>query len=117
VLLDQVLIIQVLENLLANAVKYSPPDSPISIAVRQREDAVEVQVIDHGPGIPPEERERVFEKFHRLERPGSPAGTGLGLAICKGIVEAHHGQIWADGHPDGGTIITFTIPKEQEGEG
>lgn len=108
--LDQVLIIQVLDNLLNNAVKYSPPGSPIDIQVRKVEGAVEVQVADRGIGIPPEYTERIFEKFFRVERSGNPSGTGLGLAICKGIVEAHRGRIWANARAGGGTEISFTLP-------
>lgn len=115
VALDQVLIVQVLVNLLDNAAKYSPPASPLAIQVRHLTDAVEISVVDQGVGIPEAERERVFAKFYRVERTGSPSGTGLGLAICKGIVEAHHGRIWAEGQPGGGTAIRFTLPLTSEG--
>jgi two-component system, OmpR family, sensor histidine kinase KdpD len=115
VALDQVLIMQVLENLLDNAVKYSLPNSPLEIGVRRVRSAVEISVADQGPGIPEAERERVFAKFYRVERPGSPSGTGLGLAICKGIVEAHHGRIWAEERPGGGTVIRFTLPRRAKG--
>ena len=117
VALDQVLIVQVLENLLDNAVKYSPPGSPIELRVRQAPASVEVRVADRGAGIPEAERERVFEKFYRVGRPGSPSGTGLGLAICKGIVEAHHGRIWAEERPGGGTVIAFTLPLGEGRDG
>jgi two-component system sensor histidine kinase KdpD len=110
VALDQVLIIQVLENLLDNAVKYSPPGSPLAIAVRRVQENVEISLADRGPGIPAVARERVFDKFYRVDRPGNPTGTGLGLSICKGIVEAHHGHIWAEERPGGGTVIRFTLP-------
>lgn len=112
--LDQVLIIQVLMNLLSNAITYSPPDTPVDIGVRQMPGALEIRVSDRGEGIPAAERERVFEKFQRFDRPDSPAGTGLGLAICKGIVEAHRGRIWAEERPGGGAVIAFTLPA---GEG
>lgn len=115
VALDQVLIMQVLGNLLDNAVKYSRPGSPLEIGVRRAGSEVEISVADRGPGIPEAERQRVFAKFYRVDRPGSPSGTGLGLAICKGIVEAHHGRIWAEGRPGGGTVIRFTLPVGREG--
>lgn len=110
VLIVQVLIVQVLANLLDNAAKYSPPGSPLTLEVSRSEAEVAIAVIDRGPGIPEAERERVFAKFYRVERPGSPSGTGLGLAICKGIVEAHHGRIWAAEAPGGGSAIRFTLP-------
>ncbi|HLN61400.1 MAG TPA: ATP-binding protein [Symbiobacteriaceae bacterium] len=110
--LDQVLIVHVLENLLNNAVKYSPPGSPIDLQIQKVEGAIQAEVADRGVGIPAEEQERVFEKFYRINRPGSPFGTGLGLAICKGIVEAHRGRIWAAARPGGGTVITFTLPLQ-----
>lgn len=117
VALDQVLIVQVLENLLDNAAKYSPSDAPLELGVRRVGAEVEIHVADRGPGIPEAERERVFAKFYRVERPGSPSGTGLGLAICRGIIEAHHGRIWAEGRPGGGTVIRFTLPMGAEGSG
>lgn len=110
VALDQVLVVQVLENLLSNAAKYSPPGPPIKIRVRRAVGMVQVSVADRGVGIPAAELERVFEKFYRVERPGSPFGTGLGLSICKGIIEAHHGRIWAEARIGGGTVITFALP-------
>jgi two-component system sensor histidine kinase KdpD len=109
--LDQVLIVQVLENLLNNAAKYAPPDSPIELAVRQVAGAVVIAVADRGIGIADAERERIFDKFYQVDRPGSsPSGIGLGLAICKGIVEAHRGRIWAEERDGGGTVIKFTLP-------
>ncbi len=119
--LDQVLIVQVLDNLLENAAKYSPPSTPVEIQVRAEADHVLVRVADRGPGIPPAELQRVFEKFYRVDRAENPSGTGLGLAICKGFVEAHHGSIWAEARAGGGTAITFTLPfgkgDEVDGEG
>ena len=70
-------------------------------------------VIDQGIGIPPEDLERIFDKFYRVQRPGNVTGTGLGLAISKGIVEAHGGTISAKNQPGGGTVITITLPEEE----
>jgi two-component system sensor histidine kinase KdpD len=114
--LDFVLIVQVLVNLLDNAIKYSPPSSPIELQVSQSQDIVQVEVCDRGSGIPPEDLERVFEKFYRVHQPGNVTGTGLGLSICRGIIEAHGGHIWARNRFDGGACIRFTLPK-QESEG
>jgi two-component system sensor histidine kinase KdpD len=110
VTLDYVLIVQVLVNLLDNAIKYSPPDSPIEIQARQASTWVEIQIADRGTGIPPEDLERVFDKFYRVHRPEGVSGTGLGLSICKGIVEAHGGTIQAENRPGGGTILRIRLP-------
>ncbi|MBE3590627.1 MAG: sensor histidine kinase KdpD [Firmicutes bacterium] len=107
---DQGLMTQVLINLLDNAAKYSPPGSPIEISLRKGNGEVHVQIADRGQGIPEQHRERVFEKFYRVEQPGSPPGTGLGLAICKTAVEAHGGHIWLEPRPRGGTVVTFSLP-------
>jgi two-component system sensor histidine kinase KdpD len=111
--LDFALFGQVLVNLLDNAVKYSPPDTLIEVNVSQTQDVVNIEVCDRGFGIPPEDLERVFDKFYRVQRPESVNGTGLGLAICKGIVEAHSGTIQAGNREGGGTVITMTLPKER----
>jgi len=113
--IDAVLIAQVFENLLDNACKYSPPQSPITITVQQNKTDVEISVRDHGIGIPVDDLERIFDKFYRVQRQKSIAGTGLGLSICKGIIEAHGGRIWASNNSDDGMSITFTLPKPKEG--
>jgi two-component system sensor histidine kinase KdpD len=108
--LDSVLIEQVLINMLDNAVKYTPPGSPIDLTAWATEDAVTVEVADRGPGLPPGEEQRIFDKFYRVQRPSMPSGTGLGLTICRGLVEAHGGQMWAENRSGGGTAIRFTLP-------
>jgi two-component system sensor histidine kinase KdpD len=108
VALDPVLIEQVLVNLLDNALKYTPPESPIEIAARVEGDGVTVEVADRGPGLPPGEERRVFDKFYR-GRAVADRGVGLGLAICQGIVEAHGGRIWAENRPGGGVAFRFTL--------
>ncbi len=113
--MDAVLIAQVLENLIDNACKYSPPKKTITISVRLHENEIEMAVCDRGIGIPTEDLERVFDKFYRVQRKETITGTGLGLSICKGIVEAHGGRIWAANNPDKGVTITFTLPIYQEG--
>ena len=109
VAMDDVLIEQVLVNLLDNAVKHTPPGSAIRILATATEGRVTVEVADDGPGLPPGEEDRVFEKFYQAG-PGRGSGAGLGLAICRGIVEAHGGRIWAQNLPEGGVAFLFTLP-------
>ena len=73
-----------------------------------------MSVVDQGPGIPPEEVGKVFEKFYRSTSTSAISGTGLGLSICKGIVEAHGGRIWAESRPGDGTVMRFTLPVTDE---
>lgn len=106
---DLVQIEQVVVNVLENAAKFSPPGSEIGISAVRWEDTVQVRVTDRGGGIPPDERQRVFEPFFRVQG-DSGTGTGLGLAIAKAIVEAHGGSIWIEGAPGGGAAVTFRLP-------
>jgi two-component system sensor histidine kinase KdpD len=108
--MDFVLIEQVLVNILDNAIKYSPPQMPIEVLVRSSRDDLEIKVTDRGIGIPKEDLDRVFDKFYRVQHPGSVSGTGLGLAICKGIIEAHGGSIHAENRIGGGTVIIIKLP-------
>jgi two-component system phosphate regulon sensor histidine kinase PhoR len=112
VLADFDQIIRVLTNLLHNAIKFTPPDGIINISVIPDGEWVCVTVTDTGPGIPREERERIFERFYRQDRARKKGGgTGLGLAIAKHIIEGHGGKIWAEDSPEGsGARICFTIP-------
>jgi len=110
--LDDVLIVQVLVNMLDNALKYSPADAPVEVQARLAAGQLEIRVLDRGRGIPEQELERVFEKFHRVTVPGAPNGAGLGLSICKGFVEAHGGRILAERRPQGGTELVFFLPLE-----
>jgi two-component system sensor histidine kinase KdpD len=109
---DSVLIEQVFINLLDNALKYTPPGSPMTLSVRPTDGAVTVEVADRGPGLPPGDEQRVFEKFYRLPHPGERSGAGLGLTICRAIIEAHGGRIWAENRPDGGVAFRFTLPVQ-----
>jgi two-component system sensor histidine kinase KdpD len=108
--LDSVLIEQVLINLLDNALKYTPPGSPITLSAWPTDGTVTVEVADRGPGLQPGDEQHVFEKFYRLPHPGERSGAGLGLTICRAIVEAHGGRIWAENRPDGGATFRFTLP-------
>ena len=107
------LIVQTLVNVIDNALKYSPTDSPIEIKARNTEKEVQIEIADRGFGIPPQDLLQVFDKFYRIEHPGSVAGTGLGLSICKGIVEAHGGRIVAENRSGGGTIIRLILPQAE----
>ncbi len=107
---DFVLIVHVLNNLLDNALKYSPENSALEVRARQLQNEVQISVMDEGPGIPPDDLDRIFDKFYRVQRSEQVAGTGLGLAICKGIVEAHGGRIWAENRSGGGTALTIALP-------
>ncbi len=115
--MDFVLIVQVLVNLLDNAIKYSLPGTPIDVIARAVDANLEIQIADRGVGIPSEDLTRVFDKFYRVQRPGGVIGTGLGLAICKGIIEAHGGAIQARNRDGGGTVITLTLPLAMEPTG
>lgn len=107
--IDVVQIDQVLTNLIENTLKFSPLGSEIAISAARWQNAVEVRVSDRGPGIPPGERERVFEPFTRAAGDSSN-GTGLGLSIARAIVQAHGGRMWIDTTPGGGTTFVFTLP-------
>ena len=109
---DFVLTVQVLVNLLDNALKYAPPDKPISIEAARDGHVVKLAVVDHGPGVPQADIDRIFDKFYRVQHPDTVSGTGLGLSICRGIIEAHGGQIWATPTPGGGTTITLALPVD-----
>jgi two-component system, OmpR family, sensor histidine kinase KdpD len=108
--MDMALMTQVLVNLLDNALKYSPPESGIEIAVRLLDDKLTIEISDHGPGVPGADLKRIFEKFYRVPVPEGAGGTGLGLAICKGFVEAHGGEIRAENRAGSGLRVIITLP-------
>jgi two-component system sensor histidine kinase KdpD len=108
--LDSVLIEQVLINLLDNALKYTPPGSPLALSAWVTDDTVTVEVADCGPGVPPGEELRLFDKLYRGQTTGARHGFGLGLTICRGIIAAHGGRIWAENRPGGGAALRFTLP-------
>jgi len=110
VLVDPVRLDQVLTNLLDNARGYAA-GGPVQVVARQAGDTVELRVVDHGPGIPGPERERIFDQFYRLKGGGKrPEGTGMGLAICRGIVQAHGGDLRVETTPGGGATFVLTLP-------
>lgn len=113
---------RVLINLIGNAIKFTPEGGTIEVHARSKLDgngrSVEVSVTDTGPGIPPDELESVFDRFHQVGRAHGRevAGTGLGLAIARELVQAHHGRIWADNAGGGGARFVFAIPILSENE-
>jgi len=111
--MDFTLMVQVLVNVVDNAVKYSPEYCKIEISAELENDQVRLIIADRGEGIPPEDLERVFDKFYRVQRPDSVSGTGLGLSISKGIVEAHAGSIHARRRDGGGTLIVIELPVKE----
>ena len=105
---------QVIDNIISNALKYSPEGGKIRFSVREKEGELLVSISDEGMGIPKENVERIFDRFYRVDRARSRAmgGTGLGLAISKEMINAHGGQIWAESRYGKGTSIYFTLPYE-----
>ncbi|MFQ5436025.1 MAG: ATP-binding protein, partial [Anaerolineae bacterium] len=113
---DRDCVTEVLINLLDNADKYSPPQEDIVVEVRANETEVTVVVQDAGPGLPPDDLERVFDKFYRTDGSDAQAayGYGLGLYVCRQLIAAQNGRIWAENHPDGGAVFSFTLPVWDE---
>jgi signal transduction histidine kinase len=102
---------QVITNLLENAAAYSEEGSSITISAVIEKRMLKITVSDTGAGIPPEDLEKIFDKFYRGDRDRQrPGGTGLGLAICKTIIDRHNGKIWAESTAGEGTDIHFTLP-------
>ena len=108
--MDEKLLRQILENLLTNALKYSPSGSPIEFTLSYSTAQAVFQIRDQGIGIPEEDRQRLFEAFHRATNVGTIAGTGLGLAIVKKCVDLHKGQIVLESEVGVGTTFTITLP-------
>ena len=96
---------------LENAARYSPLGSEIRVSVGNDDDRVRLRVEDRGPGIPPEDRERVFERFVRLPDASGVPGTGLGLSIAKSLVEANGGELTLGSSASGGTLFEISVPK------
>jgi len=112
--LDYLQIDQVLTNLIENAIRYTSTSSPIEVSAHLKDNEIVICVADRGPGIPPADRERVFDKFYRVlgsqRVAGHSTGSGLGLAVCKGLVEAHGGHIRVENREGGGALFCFTLP-------
>jgi two-component system, OmpR family, sensor histidine kinase KdpD len=112
--LDDLLVQQVLVNLLENAVRHTPVGTPIDIMAFQDGRSIVIEVADRGPGLPPGESHRLFEKFYQADRSKVRTGAGLGLAICRGIVQLHGGKIHAENREGGGALFWFSLPLEGE---
>lgn len=110
---------QVIDNIISNAMKYSPDGGEICFSVAQSDDQIQVMISDEGMGIPKANVKRIFERFYRADRARSRAlgGTGLGLAIAREMIMAHGGDIWAESEEGKGTTIYFTLPIEHQEEG
>jgi signal transduction histidine kinase len=106
---------EVLNNLLTNAINYSPEGGKVTVSARGAGPFVEIKVSDTGVGIAPEEMPKIFDKFYRVKHPKTRqvTGTGLGLSIVKGIVEAYRGSIHVESAPDQGTTFTVLLPAVQ----
>ena len=110
-------ITQVINNLLSNALKFTPEGGNIDIAVKQRDNNVLISVQDSGIGIKKKDLVKLFNKFERLDAPKKGTkGTGLGLAICKEIIDMHNGKIWAIGKPGKGSRFNILLPKDLRGK-
>jgi signal transduction histidine kinase len=108
---DPELLRRVVQNLLDNCLKYTPPQSTVRVQARRRAGALELRVCDEGPGIPQEMRERVFEQRVRLEPSDSVSGYGLGLSFCRLAAEAHGGRIWVEDNEPTGSIFCLQLPE------
>jgi len=112
---DAGLIQMVITHLLDNALKYSPPGSPISISARTSDGRVMICVIDQGPGIEEDEQSRIFDRFYRGKGEQNLKGTGMGLAIAREIMDAHGEQIWVVSKPGEGSEFCFSLPTARQG--
>ena len=111
---DRNRILQVMTNIVANAIKFSPEAGEIRVELEVVDGRYQIRVSDQGAGIPEEELDQVFDKFYQSVRNRNQSGsTGLGLAVCREIISLHHGRIWAESGSQQGTSILFEIPREQ----
>jgi two-component system, OmpR family, sensor histidine kinase KdpD len=112
---DSGLIQLVIRQIVGNALRYSPPGAPVRVHARAQADCVVISVSDRGPGIAPEERERIFERYYRGEQGrGHLTGMGMGLPIARQVIEAHDGRIWVESQEGPGATFSFSLPLVHE---
>jgi two-component system, OmpR family, sensor histidine kinase KdpD len=104
-------VVRILVNLVENALKYSPAAEPVRVQVTATSAEILVRVIDHGPGVPPAETERIFDAFQRGTGSRQVGGAGLGLAIAEGFAEANGGRIWLESHAGQGATFVLALPR------
>ena len=115
ILVEPTLIVQILSNLLENAAKYTPPGTTITIGAVAPDESIMISVADDGPGLPPGDPERLFEKFQRGRSESNIVGVGLGLAICRAAARLHGGDIRASNSPGGGARFDISLPRAAPG--
>jgi two-component system phosphate regulon sensor histidine kinase PhoR len=109
---------QVFDNLISNAVKFSPQGGKITITLRAISDGMRVSIEDQGVGMSPDQLERVFDKFYRADYSNtSVSGLGLGMSLVKSIIEGHGGRIWVESEPGTGTTVHLKLPGISSSEG
>jgi signal transduction histidine kinase len=115
---DRNRLIQVLMNLLSNAYRYTPDGGSITVSVRPTDDAILVEVTDTGIGIAPEDQEKIFERFYRVDHElvNQQMGTGLGLPIARSLVELHGGRLWLESESGVGSTFSFTLPAQKQAD-
>jgi two-component system NtrC family sensor kinase len=105
---------QMVDNLVGNAIKYTPTGGAVTLRLNMQESQIILRVADSGPGIPADEQSRIFEKFFRASnRPQNVEGTGLGLAIVKSIVESHQGRVWVESKVGIGSTFVVLLPTQE----
>ena len=108
--IDAALMERVFANLIENAMKYTPTNSPIEVTASTAGNTLTINISDRGPGLPAQDVDTLFDKFTRGEQESAKPGVGLGLSICKAIVTAHKGKIYASNRPGGGAVFSFDLP-------
>jgi two-component system sensor histidine kinase KdpD len=116
VLADAALLERAVANLVSNAVAWSPPATPVKVQAGRIAGSIDLRIVDRGPGIPVDDRERIFLPFQRLGDRSNDAGVGLGLAIAKGFIEAMGAQLSLDDTPGGGLTMTIRLQIADEVE-
>jgi len=105
---------QMMDNLVGNAIKYTPVDGRVGVSLSMQNEQLVLRVEDSGPGIPADEHNRIFEKFYRAtNKPAGVEGSGLGLAIVKSIVDSHQGRVWVEPNPGGGSVFIVLLPTQE----